>query len=98
MSHLTSLLKRLLVNETSSGEEKVEKKNTYIFEVDIKANKIQIRQALEKAFDLKGKIYKLRTSIRAGKKKRVGRHKSGYTPDRKRAILTLKPGNEIAEI
>jgi large subunit ribosomal protein L23 len=96
MSFRLNIIRRRLLTE-KNAESAEDQKKVYVFEVDIKANKIQIRKALEEAFQLKGKIDKVRTAIRPGKKKRRGRHRAGYGPDRKKAILTLKRNVEIPD-
>jgi large subunit ribosomal protein L23 len=64
----------------------------YVFEVDIRANKIEIRKAVEAAF--KVKVTKVNTISMRGKLKRV-RWQIGKTPDWKKAIVTLKKGDKI---
>ncbi len=66
--------------------------NKYTFWVSTVANKIEIKYAVEKMF--KVKVDEVRTTKVKGKEKRVG-HNVGMTPDRKKAIVTLKPGNKI---
>jgi large subunit ribosomal protein L23 len=69
----------------------------YAFEVDIKANKVEIKKALLEAFNLKPKaVTSLTTLIMPGKPKRRGRMRRGWTSDRKRAVLTTKV--EITEL
>ena len=69
-----------------------EKQNKYVFEVDTRANKIQIKQAVEEIF--KVGVKKVRTMRVHGKAKRV-RLQLGLTPERKKAIVTLKQGDRI---
>ena len=59
----------------------------YTFYVKNTANKIEIRNAVEKLFGVK--VAKVNTINCKGKLKRMGRNE-GYTPDRKKAIVTLK--------
>ncbi len=66
--------------------------NKYAFLVSMKANKIEIKKAVEDIY--KVKVDTVRTLIMNGKKKRV-RYKEGQTPDRKKAIVTLKEGHKI---
>ena len=66
--------------------------NKYTFEVDLKANKTEIKQAVESIF--KVKVEKVNTMHVRGKLKRV-RQVPGRTPDRKKAIVTLKKGDKI---
>jgi large subunit ribosomal protein L23 len=60
-----------------------------VIKVDRKANKIEIKEAVEEFF--KVKVANVRTSTVRGKKKRVGRH-MGRTPDWKKAYISLKEG------
>lgn len=64
----------------------------YLFLVGLKANKIQIRQAVEQLY--KVKVSTVNTFISLGKLKRV-RYQLGRTPDLKKAIVTLKAGQKI---
>lgn len=66
--------------------------NKYTFIVDKKANKTEIKNAIENIF--KVKVEKVTTVMSRGKVKRMGRFE-GKTPDRKKAIVTLKPGHKI---
>lgn len=66
--------------------------NKYTFLVDTKANKTEIRQAIEKIF--KVKVEKVSTMNIKGKLKRV-RTAWGKTPDRKKAIVKLRQGDKI---
>ncbi len=66
--------------------------NKYTFEVARDANKIEIRNAVEEIF--KVKVVKVNTLWRRGKQKRRG-NDVGYTPDRKKAIVTLAAGDSI---
>ncbi|MBW7898208.1 50S ribosomal protein L23 [Candidatus Brocadiaceae bacterium B188] len=84
------IIKRPLRTEKSVADG--EATNSYHFEVDLKANKIQIKQAIEKFFNVK--IENVRTLIKKGKQRRV-RFKIGRTKNYKKAIVTLKEGNSI---
>mgnify|MGYP000978323110 CR=1 FL=1 len=66
--------------------------NKYTFIVDKKANKTEIKNAIENIF--KVRVEKVATMTTVGKIKRMGRHE-GKTPNRKKAIVTLKPGHRI---
>ena len=67
---------------------------TYTFIVKKDANKTQIKQAVEKILGVK--VEKVNTVTCKGKLKRMGRHE-GYTPDRKKAIVTLKEDSKAIE-
>lgn len=64
----------------------------YTFWVSTVANKIEIKHAVEKMF--KVKVEDVRTLKVKGKEKRQGKY-VGMTPNRKKAIVTLEPGNKI---
>ncbi len=69
-----------------------EKNNEYVFEVDKAANKYQIKDAVEAAFEVK--VERVHTMIVAGKTRRMGRNE-GKTPVWKKAVVRLKPGQSI---
>ena len=60
-----------------------------VVKVSPDANKVEIKEAIEKIF--KVKVGKVRTTMMHGKQKRVGRH-LGRTSDWKKAIVTLTEG------
>jgi large subunit ribosomal protein L23 len=66
--------------------------NKVTFRVAVKANKIEIRKAIEELF--KVKVLTVNTIRLRGKKKRMGRTE-GVRPDWKKAIVTLAPGEKI---
>ncbi|NQU73354.1 MAG: 50S ribosomal protein L23 [Candidatus Omnitrophica bacterium] len=66
--------------------------NKYLFWVDKKANKIQIRKAVEDIY--KVKVESVNTSMQRGKKRRV-RYVQGKSPDWKKALVTLKEDSKI---
>ncbi|TBR18942.1 50S ribosomal protein L23 [bacterium] len=82
-------IKSLIHTEKSSLQEPDGK---YLFLVAMKANKIQIRQAVEQLY--KVKVSSVNTMVSLGKMKRV-RHQIGKSPDSKKAIVTLKKGFKI---
>ncbi len=68
--------------------------NVYVFVVDPKATKIDVRNAVEQAFNVT--VTKVNTLNRKGKSVRNRRTgKMGSRPDTKRAIVTLKSGDSI---
>jgi large subunit ribosomal protein L23 len=85
-----SVIKKPLVTEKSTVAR--DEGNKYIFEVDRRATKIEIRNAVEKIF--KVKVVTVRTMNFTGKKKRVGRI-IGSRSDWKKAVVTLAPGSSI---
>ncbi len=66
----------------------------YTFIVKKSANKIEIRNAVEKLFGVK--VAEVNTLNCKGKLKRMGRNE-GYTSDRKKAIVTLKEDSKPIE-
>jgi len=68
------------------------KKNCFVFEVDVRANKAQIKQAV--AARWKVKVLKVNTSQMPGKWKKQGRTQ-GRRPDWKKAFVRLAPGEKI---
>jgi large subunit ribosomal protein L23 len=66
--------------------------NQVVFEVDLKANKIQIRHAVETLFDVK--VVDVNTLVQRGKQRRVGRQWV-KRPNWKKAIVTLRKGDDI---
>lgn len=70
----------------------IELNNTYTFEVDPRANKQEIRAAVEKLFDVR--VLRVNTMNRQGKRKRYG-YKIGKRRNVKRAIVQLAIGDSI---
>ena len=66
--------------------------NKYVFLADTRANKIEIKKAVEEIY--KVKVADVNTLMIRGKKRRL-RFKEGMTPDRKKAVVTLKEGQKI---
>ncbi|MBI2765741.1 MAG: 50S ribosomal protein L23 [Chloroflexi bacterium] len=64
----------------------------YVFEVDVRANKNQIKEAVQLAFNVR--VSEVNTMKMKGKPKRFGR-KITNRPDWKKAIVTLVPGDKI---
>lgn len=72
--------------------DKVQDYNTYTFVVDKRANKTQIKQAVQAIFDVR--VTRVNTINRKGKVKRTG-WVTGKRKDTKRALVTLAPGDSI---
>jgi large subunit ribosomal protein L23 len=77
---------------TEKGTLLKEKDNKVLFRVAKKANKIEIKKAVEEIF--KVKVDSVTTMVCKGKKKRMGRYE-GKRPDWKKAIVTLKEGEKL---
>ena len=86
---LHQIIRRPLVTEKTTL---LREGNLYIFEVDPRANKIEIEKAVEKLF--KVKVLGVRTQNILGKQKRYGRL-MGKKRDWKKAIVTVAPGSSI---
>ena len=83
------ILKRPIVTEKSTD---LMADNKYTFEVDLRANKMQVKAAVEEIFNVE--VQQVNTQRVKGKLRRMGRHE-GYTSDWKKAVVTLKPGHSI---
>ncbi len=77
---------------TEQGMHFANVKSAYSFEVNKKANKTQIRNAVQRIYNVK--VQKVRTANRKGKYRRKGRT-SGMTPSWKKAVVFLHPDYHI---
>ena len=84
------IIKPLLTEKSYAGI----KDKKYYFVVAKEANKTQIRIAVEEIFGVK--VDKVNTAIVRGKLKRQGKYE-GYTPDFKKAAVTLKKDSKSIE-
>ena len=89
MSNYRDIIKAPIITEKSSD---LAKNNVIVFSVDVKANKTQIKQAIEKVFNVK--VDSVNTINVKPKKKRVGRY-TGKTVKVKKAIVKLSEGSTI---
>jgi len=92
MISVYEVIKKPIVTE--KGVTKKDSERTLCFEVDVDANKTQIRQAVEQLF--KVKVADVRTSTTAGKLRRRGRF-AGYRSDWKKAYVKLQAGQKMPE-
>ncbi len=67
--------------------------NKYCFEVRRVANKMQIKEAVEKGFDVK--VLNVHVMIMKGKPKRVRGNRIKHAPNWKKAIVTLHPDDKL---
>ena len=81
------------VRLTEKGTRQSEKLNQYTVKADVRANKAEIRQAVQELF--KVKVIKVNTLNVRGKLRRQRTTQAGQTPDWKKAIVTLKEGDKI---
>jgi len=84
------VLRRPLVTE--KGTKQKEQSNQIAFEVDRRANKILVRNAVENIF--KVKVLGVKVINVKGKERRIGRN-VGKKPDWKKAIVRIAPGETI---
>jgi large subunit ribosomal protein L23 len=86
------IIRRPLITEKSSHQREGE--NILAFEVDVRANKIEIQRAVEAQF--KVKVADVRVANCHGKVRRQGRF-SGRRPDWKKAYVRLAPGEKTID-
>ena len=102
--HITEKSARLSYGDDPFGPED-ENRRSYTFIVDNSANKIEIKQAVEAIYNAGKKdkderisVTRVRTVTKHGKLgRRVGMRKRGKTPDLKKAIVTLAPGQMLED-
>ncbi len=83
------IIRRPLITEKAQI---MAQRSKYAFEVDIRANKMQIKEAVEVAFSVR--VEAVNTMTMKGKMKRYGRRETKM-PDWKKAMVTLAPGEKI---
>ena len=86
------IIKRPIITENTMN---LTAQKKYTFEVDVNANKTEVKDAVEKIFGVK--VKKVNIMNYKGKFKRVGRY-SGYTNRRRKAIVTLTPDSKEIEL
>ena len=86
------VLKRPIMTEKSDYQRD---DNQYVFEVDRRANKVQIKEAVETVFDVE--VEAVNTMIMKPKRRRLGRRIVTTRSAWKRAVVTLAPGERIQE-
>jgi len=85
-----TVIRRPLITERGAALQ--EKHNQYLFEVSRRANKMEVKAAVEAMFEVR--VTKVNTLTVHGKLKRMGRFE-GRRPDWKKAVVTLAPGEAI---
>jgi len=85
-----SVIKSPLITEKSSV---AQSSRQYAFSVDPRANKVEIKKAVEKLYNVK--VAKVQSMVVKGTVKRVRANQSGVTPAWKKAIVSLREGFEI---
>lgn len=91
MKNPRDIIKRPVITERTS---EMMAGKRYVFEVDLRANKTEIKQAIEQIF--KVKVTKVNTIRMPAKPKRYGRY-SGYTSEWKKAIVQLSAESKELE-
>ena len=91
--NMYDIVKRPVITEQSM-ENVADKK--YVFEVDINANKTEIKAAIEGIFDVK--VAKINTIRMQGKVKRTGAYPAGRRAAYKKAIVTLTADSKAIEL
>ena len=90
--NLLDVIKRPVITEKSMN---AMEENKYTFEVDTRANKTLVKQAVEAAFDVKVKDVNI-VNVRP-KFKHMGKY-AGYTKKRRKAIVTLTSDSKAIEL
>ena len=93
MKNVYDIIKRPVITEQSM-ENIADKK--YVFEVDINADKTEIKAAVEAVFGVK--VAKINTVRMQGKVKRTGAYPAGRRPAYKKAIVTLTADSKTIEL
>lgn len=91
MKDVGSVITKLQLTEKSTGLKDAQ--NKYFFRVDKSANKMEIKQAVEKLFNVS--VLSVNTMRYSGKRKRERTVRYGKRSDWKRAVVTLKEGDRI---
>ncbi|HMM27506.1 MAG: 50S ribosomal protein L23 [Chloroflexota bacterium] len=89
--HVYDVIRRPVITEKS--HQMVDASNQYVFEVERRANKIQIKEAVERIFDVS--VVKVNTMMMPAKRGRRGRKVYVRAKPWKKAVVTLAPGQEI---
>ena len=88
-----TVVRRPVVSEKSYAL--VQRERTYVFEIHPRANKHQVREAVERLFDVK--VESVRTARVQGKERRMRMH-LGRTRSWKKAYVRLTPGSKTIEL
>ena len=84
---------RPVITEQSMEDLDIKK---FVFEVDKRATKIEIKKAVEEIFDVT--VLKVNTTTVRGKKKRTGRYPAGFQKTWKKAVVKLSEDSKNIEI
>lgn len=90
--HIYQVLKRPILTEKTDLQRD---DNKYVFEVDRRANKLQVKEAVQMVFDVE--VMAVNTMIMKPKRRKLGRKTITTRPAWKRAVVTLAPGERIQD-
>jgi large subunit ribosomal protein L23 len=90
--NIYQVLKRPILTEKTDLQRD---ENQYVFEVDRRANKLQVKEAVETLFEVE--VLSVNTMNMKPKRRRMGRKMLVTRPAWKRAVVTLAPGERIQE-
>jgi len=90
MRPATEVVQRVL--QTEKGSRLTAAAGQYVLSVALDANKVEIREAVERLFNVQ--VTKVNTMITHGKWRRLSVHR-GRRPDTKKAIVTLAKGQKL---
>ena len=93
MKELSFVIEKAVQSEKSLKLREIN--NTFIFNVNKSANKKDIKDAVEKYFNVK--VEEINTTVTRGKFRRVGKY-SGKLPNIKKAYIKLKEGQRISAL
>ncbi len=88
--HIFQVLKRPLITEKSTL---LQEQNKYVFEVMPSANKVQVREAVQRAYDVK--VTNVNMVHTSGENRRLRNGRWLRTPATKKAIVTVASGDTI---
>ena len=91
MKPLGDIIKKVQMTEKGSGL--TADNNQYLLQVALTANKVEIRRAVEELFSVK--VTSVNTMRYTGKTRVLRNRRTAKRPDWKRAVVTLKTGDQI---
>ena len=91
MDSALNIIQRPLITERATNLKAIA--NQYVFRVASEATKHDIKAAVERLF--KVQVLSVNTMRVPGKFRRLGSNRGAYRPDCKKAVVALKPGQEI---
>ena len=86
---MTEILRRPIISEKATG---LAAAGRYVFEIDPKANKLEVKDAVEKLYKVRVRRVNL---IKVSPKRRILRGRPGVKPGYKKALVFLRPGDKI---